>query len=1149
MATKARLNDEGLLLSGEIDERLPSVTSNLTTHFPFDDTVQSSTGKNIIDYSTWVIGSSGSQTGFTQNGETGCNSIIYDTDPFGNNTAIWRSLNNDVTSDADGGWISLYYATDPTQMYRFSVWIQRRVLGNGTYYFGLYGGGAPVLYRSTGVENTNPYFRVASGTEILGDWFLVVGHVWPAGSGTGDMHVDTGVYTKEGVKLSSATDYVSQAGTTSLRSRSYLYYSTDPTTEQLWVYPRMDLCDGSEPTIQDLITGSNGDGSISNPTTNDNNTITQNGLSVEELTDNIIPLSVNRTFSGGNTHGTFSTGTTYNNNVPYVIGTIDNITDNIVTLVTVDHPLYTYDVVHPTTTGGGLTANTDYFIKRLTTNSFTIHEYNASQDGSQGYVVAGGGFKVHESIWSDTRVSINATSFPTTWAGSAHKSNMGLVKEIIPRGFNFNGQYYDHLRLHTEHRKPEGQTVNYMAYGVLTPVTVGLAYSWSFWARAATPESIGGTIWLNLYTAGSYWTGGGVSMTLTDEWQQYRLEGLIAPATGVTLMYFPSAPAYNTVDIACLQCEQKTFSTSFVDGSRAEGDFQLTNVLNPNKGTVVVDVTFHEDNTVNGLQGADQYCFGNGVDWDTANCFQFHDTDWWYIRDNANTIYNLTMYNEIIRNERVQVALVYDDTDGTMDIYRNGILNTSGAKMTGFIGKLGSLGTNWTHSGVNTLTTYKMCQTIHGLSFYDEPLTSTQIKSLYDGFSISQEGNVIEDGVKERPLTPVDGYFFPFGFDAKDERETFDAYEQTNVVYEDGAVFIGTGTVNEYVYPTFNIAAASGGWLHWGATGSSGSYGQNTAPRYIFNPYQPYSHWITNAIAATGNYLLYQAPAVGDTDRSLQLICCRSDFGVIDESVTFPAWNAASGGIPSGTWTSINHLGNGFYLCKAEGIQQNGTNDLVGVYVKPGYTVYYTQVQLEQTAYSTPFVDGTRGEGSLLLPYEVVDCKTDFTVYGFWKPPVYADGVYRPCITRNIPNADSLYNRILIMGAGTYSSRLACWHGSNGVDESLVYAPTEIPVVAGEWNFFALVRSSTMMYLYIGNSGGFGVGTSVTAYQLDGDETGQYWHIGEYSNHESNAFHRDYCFVQRALSSIEIETIFRTRMRSTDNEINISNQVIEGVTL
>ena len=37
----------------------------------------------------------------------------------------------------------------------------------------------------------------------------------------------------------------------------------------------------------------------------------------------------------------------------------------------------------------------------------------------------------------------------------------------------------------------------------------------------------------------------------------------------------------------------------------------------------------------------------------------------------------------------------------------------------------------------------------------------------------------------------------------------------------------------------------------------------------------------------------------------------------------------------------------GFYLCKCEGIKQDGSNDLVGIYVKPGKTIYISECYLE----------------------------------------------------------------------------------------------------------------------------------------------------------------------------------------------------------
>lgn len=152
---------------------------------------------------------------------------------------------------------------------------------------------------------------------------------------------------------------------------------------------------------------------------------------------------------------------------------------------------------------------------------------------------------------------------------------------------------------------------------------------------------------------------------------------------------------------------------------------------------------------------------------------------------------------------------------------------------------------------------------------------------------------------------------------------------------------------NCYVYPTFDTTASNGGWSHWGQSGSKGSAGQNTDRQYIFRKDQTYSHWVANGEGATGNYLCYQSPAFEGGYRSLCIIAKEENSKPITENILYPAWNSGTGSIPSGKWTSIQNISNGFYLCKVEGFQQTGSNDLVGVYIRPGYKVYLSEGYLE----------------------------------------------------------------------------------------------------------------------------------------------------------------------------------------------------------
>ncbi len=173
---------------------------------------------------------------------------------------------------------------------------------------------------------------------------------------------------------------------------------------------------------------------------------------------------------------------------------------------------------------------------------------------------------------------------------------------------------------------------------------------------------------------------------------------------------------------------------------------------------------------------------------------------------------------------------------------------------------------------------------------------------------------------------------------------------------------------NVYNYPTFDATAAAAGWGHWGPTGAQGTQGQNTDESYIFNKKNTHSHWVQNASGATGNYLLYQSPSFDTTIssggyRTLVAIMKRDDGLGINDSVCFPAWNAnvAASSVTYNKWTEIRNLGDGFYLGKCEGICQNGSNNLVGIYICPGYKIYFSEVYLENYATAASYINDVNG--------------------------------------------------------------------------------------------------------------------------------------------------------------------------------------------
>ncbi len=226
--------------------------------------------KNLLNLSTWTLGTGG-VTGFNANGSTSENQRILDTGPFGISTLVWETPSNDATSDADGGWNSTSISIDRSSMYRFSTWVRKKdVIGDGRFYLGTYGLDASntnigVIRKSNGAvgsTDTNFYFTYPkfdtdlNGLVSLNEWVLVVGHVWPEGTiADGQSHLDSGIWNTSGIKRYSVADCIWTTNTIYTQHRSYQYYSTTTNEKQQWYQPRIDLCDGTEPTISELIAG------------------------------------------------------------------------------------------------------------------------------------------------------------------------------------------------------------------------------------------------------------------------------------------------------------------------------------------------------------------------------------------------------------------------------------------------------------------------------------------------------------------------------------------------------------------------------------------------------------------------------------------------------------------------------------------------------------------------------------------------------------------------------------------------------------------------------------------------------------------------------------------------------------------------------
>lgn len=272
------------------------------------------------------------------------------------------------------------------------------------------------------------------------------------------------------------------------------------------------------------------------------------------VTSNLLNSATNSYPKVGNTWGTYNTNQ-YNNGSFFSIGTVSAVTNNVVT-TSAAHPLRTYDVIRPQTTGGGVTANTDYFVKKLSNTTFSLYAYDSNQDGTNGWAT-------RAALVNDSKVSINSTSFPTMWWGYPHLPNSGLVKTIVKNAFNG----HECIRLNFD--RSDG--IDAMAYGGDTPtLSNGVTYTYSFWYRAANDAAIGKTIaFSNHYYAVGYGTGLGTTNALTRQWQRHTATAT-APATStISLYWWPSTGgATCAMDISEIQIEVGSTATPFTPTSR-----------------------------------------------------------------------------------------------------------------------------------------------------------------------------------------------------------------------------------------------------------------------------------------------------------------------------------------------------------------------------------------------------------------------------------------------------------------------------------------------------------------------------------------------------------------------------------------------------
>ncbi|MCK9476352.1 MAG: LamG domain-containing protein [Candidatus Muirbacterium halophilum] len=216
---------------------------------------------NLIQYNKWVEGTfsyTNNWLSYSTQSPQYTSNLIYSVNPFGQNDIIYENKAVDnftfVSNRSFGIRANPLESLDNTKKYRVSSWVYIDPSTTGTYLYQGYVGS--ICNFNTTNSNTNPYYSILTHTAVnKGIWLLVVAFIYPYGSTS---NVNEGARYRIDGTIHSTTTAFNWNSITSFYLRymfNYQYGNVTANQYTLMYRPRLDLCDGTEPTIEDLLKG------------------------------------------------------------------------------------------------------------------------------------------------------------------------------------------------------------------------------------------------------------------------------------------------------------------------------------------------------------------------------------------------------------------------------------------------------------------------------------------------------------------------------------------------------------------------------------------------------------------------------------------------------------------------------------------------------------------------------------------------------------------------------------------------------------------------------------------------------------------------------------------------------------------------------
>jgi len=203
---------------------------------------------NLVRSERWRVGQF--PEGFSLNGTESENALVWGANPFGVNAVLWEGKG--AGNDADGGWSGEAKACDPTKKYRYLVFIKKTTAdATSMACWGPSRWGN--VATADGTPQSNPYFLSDTLSSCLNKWLLIEAFVFPYDH-SGDLPAGRVFDCETGQQVLSAVTFKwADAGQSTQLERAHLYYNTDPACRCYFYGPRIEVCDGTEQSIDSIL--------------------------------------------------------------------------------------------------------------------------------------------------------------------------------------------------------------------------------------------------------------------------------------------------------------------------------------------------------------------------------------------------------------------------------------------------------------------------------------------------------------------------------------------------------------------------------------------------------------------------------------------------------------------------------------------------------------------------------------------------------------------------------------------------------------------------------------------------------------------------------------------------------------------------------